>query len=147
MVCQRVMISMVIGTLGLFVACECSTLILVSLYSDRTSRMDQCWNGSRDFLCHMEMYGTKIYEDKHFIGINFPTFCHVSVLFFGPIEIRRRTGLQNRLESRTLLSAFLQGMGRGWREAIVIYSRYSRQRHGGDDAVTVELIISVCCVL
>jgi hypothetical protein len=41
-------------------------------------------------------------------------------------------------------SAFLQGLGSGWRAAIVIYSRYSR--HGGDEAVAVELIIDVRCV-
>ena len=31
--------------------------------------------------------GTKTYEDKHSIGITFPTFCHLYVLFFGQIEI------------------------------------------------------------
>jgi hypothetical protein len=71
--------------------------------------------------------GTKTYEDKHSIGITFPTFCHRFVLFFGHIEIHSEKG--SRTIGKVGLSRWgvRQGLG-SRRESIVVYSRYSKHR-------------------
>jgi hypothetical protein len=73
---------------------------------------------------------TKTYEDKHALGITFPTFCHPYVLFFGQIEIHSEQS--SRTIGKVGLSwlGFWLGLGSIRGEAIVIYSRYSK--HEGE---------------
>jgi hypothetical protein len=73
---------------------------------------------------------TKTYEDKHALGITFPTFCHLHVLFFGQIEIHSEQS--PRTIGKVGLSRLVFGLGLDsiWSKAIVIYSRYSKHECG-----------------
>jgi hypothetical protein len=98
-------------------------------YPGRSSRampqLQQRTNRSIFFYVIRKSMGgrAKTHEDKHSIGISFPTFCHLSVLFLGNIEIHRKKS------SRTIGRVGLSLLGlilRGWRVAVAIYSWYER---------------------
>lgn len=54
---------------------------------------------------------TKTYEDKHALGITFPTFRHLYVLFFGQIEIHSEQSPRTIGEVGLSRLGFLLGLG------------------------------------
>src|SRR6266851_2069838 len=102
-------------------------------YPGRSSRampqLQQRTNRSIFFYVIRKSMGgrAKTHEDKHSIGISFPTFCHLPVLFLGNIEIHREQG--SRTVGRVglaILSWIRRNQGDIWRVSVAIYSRYER---------------------
>jgi hypothetical protein len=60
--------------------------------------------------------GTMTYEDKHALGITFPTFYHFFVLFFSQIEIHSEQGFR----TIRFVVSFLQDLSSIWGEEILI---------------------------